>query len=135
MTRSNNNHRRALEKIANHPDKFNIPSERDGVHSPIVSAAIEQNLYHNGRLIAQPDVTFETASGEVYIVEFKGYGKREGGNGNGDLFARARKQLEQAKWWYGSHKSYISPDQIHTVIIAGDDDRYRDLLRNMGHDD
>ena len=115
MTRQNNSHRKALEKIANHSEKFGFPDP--------ISVSIETTLYHNGRIIAQPDIVIELQCGDLHIIEYKGFG-------NGQLLERARKQLENAKWWYGHHRSSISPDRIHTHIISGDDPQYVDLLRN-----
>lgn len=107
MTKQNNAHRRALEKIASNPEKFGFEH--------IVSVSIEPNLYHNGKgILAQPDVVFESAKHEIYVIEYKG-------NGNGDLIERARKQLENAVWWFGRYRSDISPEDIHTLIISGTD--------------
>jgi hypothetical protein len=114
MIRHNNGHRRALEKIANHSEKFGFPKP--------VSVSIETTLYHKGRIIAQPDVVIETEHGELHIIEYKG-------KGNGGLLEKARKQLEQAGWWYGRYRPDISPEKIHTYIISADDEKYKDLLR------
>lgn len=116
MRRHNNSHRRALEKIAGHPEKF-------GFNHP-VSVSIETTLYHEGRIIAQPDIILELRNGniEIHIVEYKG-------SGNGELLDRARKQLENAKWWYGRHRPDISLENIYTHLISGDDPKYKDLLR------
>lgn len=100
--------------IANHPDKFGFEG--------VVSVSIETTLYHNGRIIAQPDVTFGLKNGEIHILEYKGVG-------NGELLEKARKQLENAKWWYGYHRQDILPEKIHTHILARDDPKYIDLLR------
>jgi len=116
MIRHNNGHRRALEKIANHPGKFITKK------IPPLSVSIETTLYHKGRIISQPDVIIELVNREIYIIEYKG-------NGNGDALDRARKQLENAKWWYGTYRPEISPEVIHTQIISGDDPKYKDLLR------
>lgn len=114
MKRHNSSHRRALEMISNHPDKFGFPNP--------VSVSVETTLYHHGRIIAQPDVVIELRGEEIHIVEYKE-------KGNGELLERARKQLENAKWWYGSHRQDIPPERIHTHIISRDDERYSDLLR------
>ena len=114
MIRHNNAHRRALEKIASHPRKFGFRNA--------ISVSTEKALYHQGRIIAEPDIVIELKNGEIHIVEYKG-------NGNSGLIEKARKQLENAKWWYGSYRQDVPPGKIHTHIISGDDDEYRDLLR------
>lgn len=114
MVKHNNGHRKAIEKIANHADKF-------GFAYPIY-VAIEATLYHSGRVLAQPDVIIEVKSGIVHIIEYKAMG-------NGELLDRARKQLENAKWWYASHRPEIPPEKIYTHIISRDDPKYKDLLR------
>jgi len=82
MTKRNNRHRRALERIAASPLKFGFKN--------VVSATIESNLIHRRKIRAQPDVTFETSSGEIHLIEYKG-------NGSEELLERARKQLEDAR--------------------------------------
>src|SRR4030042_4713531 len=115
MTRQNNAHRRALEKIAANPSKFGFEN--------IVSVSIEQTLYHNEKgILAQPDVVLESSKKEVYIIEYKG-------NGNGELLERAMRQLNHAVWWFGKYRSDIPPENIHTKIISGTDPRYQDLLK------
>ncbi len=115
MTKQNNSHRKALEKIAVNPSKFGFEH--------IVSVSIEPNLYHNGRgILAQPDLVLESVRKEIYILEYKG-------NGNGELMERARKQLENAVWWFGRYRTDISPENIHTTIISGTDQKYQELLR------
>lgn len=115
MARQNNSHRRALEKIAMHPDKFGFEK--------VTRYAIEETLLHKGRIIAQPDVVFRLENGDIHIIEYKGFG-------NGELLERARKQLENAKWWYGRYNEDLCPSNIHTHIISGDDPKYKGLLRN-----
>jgi hypothetical protein len=115
MTKQNNAHKRALEKIAANPDKFGFEH--------IVSVSIEPNLYNNGRgILAQPDLVLESTKHEIYILEYKG-------NGNGGLMERARRQLENAVWWFGRYRTDIPPENIHTFIISGTDPRYQELLR------
>lgn len=115
MVKQNNAHRRALEKIAANPDKFGFEH--------IVSVSIEPNLYHNGRgILAQPDLVLETSRREIYIIEYKG-------NGNQELMERARKQLENAVWWYGRYRAEVPPENIHTKIISGADPKYKGLLK------
>jgi hypothetical protein len=115
MTKQNNAHRRALEKIAANPEKFGFEH--------VVSAAIESNLRHNGRgILAQPDIILETSQKEVYIIEYKG-------NGDKDLLERARGQLENAVWWFGRYRLDILPENLHTKIISGTDPKYGELLR------
>ncbi len=115
MVKQNNQHRRALEKIAASPEKFGFPSPS--------SVSIEQNLFHKGRLLAQPGLVIETQRPHgIYIIEYKG-------NGNGELLERAQKQLAHAVWWYGKYRGDVEPEEIHTIIISRDDPRYRELLR------
>jgi len=115
MGRQNNSHRRALEKIAASPEKFGFEH--------IVSVSVEPNLYHNGRgILAQPDIVLESVKKEIYIIEYKG-------NGDKDLMERARRQLENAVWWFGRYRSDILPENIHTAIISGTDTKYGELLR------
>jgi hypothetical protein len=114
MKRENNKHRRALEKIAASPGKFGFENS--------ISISIETNLFHCGRLIAQPDLIIEVIGKEVYVIEYKG-------NGNGELMERAQKQLQNTVWWYARHRPDISHENIHAQIISGDDPKYRDLLR------
>ena len=120
MMNHNHLHRRAIEKIAGHPEKFNL-----GFRSKdIVSVSIEQLLLDNGRSVAEPDVVFELRNHEVHVIEYKG-------KGNGELLARAKKQLEQTASWYGRYRSDIPLGNIYTHIISGDDPKYKDLLRGM----
>ena len=120
MTNHSRLHRRAIEKIASHPEKFNFGFNfRD-----IVSIAIEQMLLDHGRSVAEPDVVFELRSHEIHVIEYKG-------KGNGELLERAKKQLEQAASWYGRYRPDIPLEKIHTYIISGDDSKYKDLLRGM----
>lgn len=114
MKRDNNNHRRALEKIAASPGKFGFDE--------VISVAIEKNLFHEGRQIAQTDVIIEQTGRHLHLIEYKG-------NGNGELLERARKQLENAVWWYSRYRPDISHDHIHTHIMSGDDPRYAKLLK------
>lgn len=114
MARQNNRHRRSLEKIATHPEKFGFKN--------IISVSIEKRLFHKGKIYAEPDLIFEMKKGEVHIVEYKGLG-------NGELLDRVRKQLENAKWWYGRYRTDIEPENIYTRIISGDDPKYKTLLR------
>ncbi len=90
MTKSNNAHHRALEKIVANPEKFGF--------NHIVSASIEQNLYHNGKgLLAQPDIILESSTGDIHIIEYKG-------NGDERLMERAQGQLANAAWWFGRYE-------------------------------
>ncbi len=115
MTKENNAHRRALEKIAANPGKFGFEH--------IVSVSIEPNLYCNGRgILAQPDIVLESIKHEIYILEYKG-------NGDEELMKRARRQLENAVWWFGRYRADISPEDIHTIIISGTDPKYKELLK------
>lgn len=114
MVRRNNKHRKALEKIATNPEKFGFKS--------VVSTTIESNLFHRGKIMAQPDITLWTSRREVHLVEYKG-------NGNGELLERAREQLDNAVWWYSRYRPDIAPEKIHTHIISGTDQKYKDLLR------
>lgn len=114
MKRENNNHRRALEKIALSPRKLGIDD--------VISASIEQNLYDGRRLVSQTDVIFEELGKHVHIIEYKG-------NGNGEMLDRARKQLERAVWWYSRFRPDIPHDHIHTRIISGDDPKYKSMLK------
>lgn len=108
-------HRKALEKIAKAPQNFGIEH--------IVSCAIEQTLYHNGRgIIAQPDIIFESSDNQIYIIEYKG-------NGEDRLLERAQKQLENAFWWFGKYLSDILPNSIHTLILCGSDPKYKEFLK------
>lgn len=115
MVRSNNAHLRALEKIVFNPEKFGF--------THIVSAPIEQNLYHNEKgLLAQPDIILESSTGDVHIIEYKG-------NGDEKLMDRAQGQLANAAWWFGRYRMDVSPEKIHTYIISGTDPKYKDLLK------
>ena len=69
-----------MEKIAASPRKLGL--------NGIISVSIEKNLFHDEKLIAQPDVTIELIGGRVCIIEYKN-------NGNGE--ERATKQLATAK--------------------------------------
>jgi len=113
MTGKRTAHEKALEKIALNADVLDIPH--------VVSVTQEKKLFHKGRIIAEPDIIFECSTGEVYIIEYKG-------NGNGELLRRAQRQLEMAVYWYGKYQN-LDPDKIHTMIISGDDPRYRDLFK------
>ena len=115
MTRQNNAHRRALERIAQNPEKFGLYR--------VVSISIEPNLFHNGRgLIAQPDLMIESSKKEMHIIEYKS-------NGDKRLVERANRQLGNAVWWLGRYRPDILPENIHARIISGDDPEYRGLLR------
>ena len=115
MTKENNAHKRALEKIAANPEKFGFEH--------IVYVSIEPSLYANGRgIIAQPDIVFESSKHEIYIIEYKG-------NGDEELMKTARRQLDNAVWWYGRYRTDISPENINTTIISGTDQKYKELLR------
>ncbi len=107
------NHRRALEIIATNPERFGVEH--------VVSASIEQTLYHNGRgILAQPDVVFETSKNEIVIIEYKSSSEHE---------ERAAKQLKNAVWWFGAYRQDILPDNIRTLIIMGTDPKYEGLLK------
>jgi hypothetical protein len=105
-------HRRALEIIAANPGRFGIEH--------VISASIEQTLYHNGRgILAQPDVVFETSKNEIIIIEYKSSGEHE---------ERAAKQLKNAIWWFGAYRPEILPNNIKTLIITGTDPEYKEKL-------
>jgi hypothetical protein len=105
-------HRHALEIIAANPERFGIEH--------VVSASIEQTLYHNGRgILAQPDVVFETSRNEIIIIEYKSSGEHE---------ERAEKQLKNAVWWFGAYRRDIFPENIKTLIIRGTDPQYKGRL-------
>ena len=117
MTRQNNAHRKALEKIAQNPSKFGFEH--------VVSVSIEPFFYVNGngkRIIAQPDLIMESSKKEVHIIEYKG-------NGDQKLMERAQHQIENAVWWLGRYRPDILPENIHTHIISGTDPKYKDLLK------
>ena len=115
MTRQNNKHRKALEKIAANLSKFGFKH--------IVSISIEQTLLDNGRgPIAQPDLILESSRKEVHIVEYKS-------NGDKRLIERARKQLENAVWWIGKYRPHIVLENIYTHIISGTDPKYKNMFR------
>ena len=117
MTRQNNQHRRALEKIAAHPEKFGFDN--------VASLAIELNLYNGRNLTAQPDIVMEilkNSKREIHIIEYKG-------NGDEELLERARRQLVAAAWWFGKYRSDIDPKNIYTYIISGTDPKYKGLFR------
>jgi len=114
MTRANNQHRRALEKIAASPNKFGFDN--------IVYVAIEPNLFDtSGRVVAQPDVVLTEKDGTTHIVEYKG-------NGNGAAKSRAEEQLTRASVWWGRYTK-TSPEKIHTHLISGTDPKYQELFR------
>jgi hypothetical protein len=113
MVEKRSAHRKALEKIALNYSKIGIPK--------VISSTIEKNLFHQEKLIAQPDVIFECSNREVHIIEYKA-------NGNGELLRRAQIQLQNAVFWYGKYKD-IEPEQIHTLIISGSDPKYSELLK------
>lgn len=100
-------HRRALERIANHPAKI-------GIKEKVIGVCVEKRLYEveNGarRLIAEPDVIFEFLEGGVEIIEYKN-------NGNGA--EKANEQLRIAGEWYARHTS-IPLSRIRTRIVHGD---------------
>ena len=114
MERRNNQHRKALERIATNPEKFGFRN--------VVYSAIESNLFHRKGITAQPDVTLWTSKGGIHLIEYKS-------NGDENLLVRAREQLDRAVWWYGRYRPDIDPDNLHTHIISGTDPKYRDLLR------
>lgn len=114
MTKRDNQHRKALEKIANSPTMFDLPDP--------VSVAIETKLYHESKLFAEPDILLRTDRGDLHIVEYKG-------NGNGELAERGRKQLEKAVWWFGRYDPYIPPEKIHTHLISGTDSKYKGVFK------
>ena len=113
MTEKRSAHRKALEKIALNSGKIEIPK--------VISSVIEKNLFHQGKLLAQPDVIFECSNKDVYIIEYKA-------NGNDELLRRAQIQLQNAVFWYGKYKD-VEPEQIHTLIISGSDPKYAELFK------
>lgn len=117
MSRQNNAHRKALEKIAADPKKFG--------YEGVISLVIEADLYHKRKLIAQPDIFMESINGknrEINIIEYKS-------NGDERLLDRAKIQLERAVWWVGKYRPDIDPEKIHTQIISGTDQKYKGLFR------
>ena len=106
-------HRKALEKMALHPEILGIKEA--------VSSVIEKNLFHRRKTLAQPDVIFECKGGDVHIVEYKS-------NGNGELLRRAQQQIERAVFWYGKYRD-VEPDKIHTPIVSGSDPRYKEFFK------
>jgi hypothetical protein len=113
-------HRDALEKIAKYPERFGFKH--------FVSVAVEETLYDKGRSVAEPDLTITCKDSReglvVHLVEYKV-------NGNGEALAKAHNQLELARWWYGKYRPDIPPENIHTRIISGTDEQYKDLLRGF----
>jgi len=114
MTRQNNQHRRALEKIAANPAKFGF--------NDVVFIAVEPKIYNVRRLLGEPDLFIETSKGIIHVVEYKG-------NGNGEHLQRAEDQLRTAVWWLGKYRPEVDPKNIRTSIISGTDPKYRDLFK------
>ncbi|MBW6442683.1 hypothetical protein K0A97_02770 [Patescibacteria group bacterium] len=118
MGPQNRKHRKDLEKIASSPEKFGFPVKN------IISVSIEENLFHKGKLRAQPDIIILERKGEnklVHIIEYKS-------NGNGELLQRAQKQLQNAVAWFGRYRPDIDLEDIYTYIISGSDQKYKGLF-------
>jgi len=115
MSKRNNCHRRALEKIAACPSLFGFPD--------IIKSEIEPNLFERRSVYAQPDVVLTSSDRTVYIIEYKA----NGDNDKSEL-CRAWEQLERARQWYTKHTK-TPHDKIVRTLISGSDPRFRKYLR------
>ena len=111
---SKSSHGRALETMAKHPDKFGI--------TQVVSYSIEETLFDQEKILAQPDLIFYCKSGDYYILEYKG-------DGNGEILERATLQLSHALWWFGKYRSEIPPSKIHSRLVTNEELKKLGLLR------
>ena len=96
-------HKKALEILALHPEYIGISKKE------IITASIEQVLYHKGKIFAEVDLVYELKDGSSILVEYKG-------NGNQKAVKKGKKQIDRGIYFYEKIKKV----SVEGKLVTGD---------------